>query len=52
MNKLIDIVDFIKEIVSDEQKMAKFKEVVTGIKELIADIKDVVGFFDKKKDEA
>ena len=48
MNKFIDVIEFIKEIVVDEQKMAKFKEVVIGIKELIADIKDVAGFLKRE----
>ena len=42
MNKVIEVLAFIKEIIADEAKMAKFREVVT-------DIKDVVNFF--KKDE-
>lgn len=49
MNKVIEVLAFIKEIVSDDAKMVKFREVVADIKELISDIKDVVNFF--KKDE-
>ena len=43
----IEILNFIKELVCDNEKMEKFKEVVADIKELISDIKDVVGFFKK-----
>lgn len=49
MTKFIEILNFIKEIITDETKMAKFREIVADIKELIADIKDVVNFL--KKDE-
>ena len=45
---MIKLIDFIKDIISDENKMVKFKEVVTDIKELIYDIKDVIGFFKKE----
>ena len=44
---IVEVLKFIKEIISDDEKMAKFKEVVNDIKELIYDIKDVVGFFKK-----
>ncbi|MGN0014796.1 MAG: hypothetical protein ACI37T_05200 [Candidatus Gastranaerophilaceae bacterium] len=44
-----DILAFIKEIITDNEKMSKFKEVVTDLKELIYDIKDVVGFFKKNE---
>lgn len=42
-----EILTFIKEIIADNEKMAKFREVVNDIKELIHDIKDIVGFFKK-----
>ena len=48
MTKFVEIVDFIKEIIADENKMAKFREVISGMKELISDIKDVIGFFKKE----
>ena len=44
---IVEVLKFIKEIIPDDEKMAKFKEVVNDIKELIYDIKDVVGFFKK-----
>lgn len=44
-----DIFSFIKELVSDNEKMGKFREIIGDIKELINDIKDVVGFFNKKE---
>ena len=47
--KFIEILVFIKEIIADDNKMAKFREIVADIKDLVNDIKDVVGFF--KKDE-
>ena len=49
--KFIEILAFIKEIIADDNKMAKFKELVADIKELVADIKDVVNFF-KKEEQA
>lgn len=48
MKKFFEIISFIKDIVSDENKIAKFKEVVSGIKELVSDIKDVVGFLKRE----
>ncbi len=45
----IEILNFIKELVCDNEKMGKFKEVVADIKELVNDIKDVVGFFKKEQ---
>ena len=47
MTKFIEILNFIKEIITDEKKMTKFREVVTDIKELISDIKDAANFFKK-----
>lgn len=45
MNKFVEMLNFIKEIIADNEKMSKFREVIADIKELIADIKDVAGFF-------
>ena len=39
---ILDIISLIKEVISDNEKMGKFKEVVEDIKELINDIKDVI----------
>ena len=47
--KFIEILAFIKEIIADDNKMAKFREIVADIKELVSDIKDVVGFFKKEQ---
>lgn len=44
-----DILSFIKELVSDNEKMGKFREIIADLKELINDVKDVVGFFNKKE---
>lgn len=43
-----DILAFIKELVTDNEKMGKFREIIADIKELINDIKDVVSFFKKE----
>lgn len=48
MTKFVEVLGFIREIIADETKMAKFREIVNDIKELIYDIKDVVGFFKKE----
>lgn len=45
----INFIILIKEIITDNEKMAKFREVISDIKELISDIKDVMNAF--KKDE-
>lgn len=47
--KFIEILAFIKEIITDDNKMTKFREIVADIKELVSDIKDVVGFFKKEQ---
>lgn len=44
---IIDLITLIKEVISDNDKMGKFKEVIGDIKELINDIKDVVELFKK-----
>lgn len=38
----INILGLIKDLISDNEKMEKFKEIVTDVKELISDIKDVL----------
>lgn len=48
MTKFVEILNFIKEIITDEAKMTKFREIVADIKELISDIKDVADFFKKE----
>jgi len=48
MTKFVEVLGFIREVIADEAKMAKFREIVNDIKELIYDIKDVVGFFKKE----
>lgn len=40
--KLVDIITLIKELIADDAKMSKFREIVADIKELITDIKDAV----------
>ncbi len=39
---LIDILALIKELISNTEKFAKFKEIIADVKELISDIKDVI----------
>lgn len=41
----VDVLALIKDVISDNDKLAKFREVVADIKELICDIKDCVAFF-------
>lgn len=50
MTKVIAILMFIKEVINDDDKMEKFKEIIYEVKELIYDIKDVINLF-KKEDE-
>jgi len=45
MAKFLELLGFIKDIISDEAKMNKFREVVADIKELISDLKDVINIF-------
>ena len=40
---IADIIVLIKELISDENKLRKFKEIVSDVKELIHDIKDILG---------
>lgn len=39
---IVDIIAFLKELISNPEKMEKFKEIVDDLKELINDIKDAV----------
>ena len=39
---IVDIIAFLKELISNPEKMEKFKEVIDDLKELINDIKDAV----------
>ena len=44
----INIADFfglIKELISNEEKMAKFREIIADIKELINDVRDISDSF-------
>jgi len=43
----IDVLTFIKDLISDGEKLAKFKEVIEDVKELINDIKAVVELIKK-----
>ena len=43
----IDFCTLIKELISSEEKMNKFREIIADIKELISDIKDVIAMFGK-----
>ena len=41
----VNVIEFfalIKELISNEEKMSKFREIVADIKELINDIKDIL----------
>ena len=40
---ITDIITLVKELISDGEKMSKFKEIITDLKELIKDIKDLIG---------
>lgn len=44
----VDLIGLIKELVGNDEKMGKFREIVADIKELISDIKDVVEIFKKQ----
>lgn len=43
----IDIFSFIRELISDNDKLSKFKDIVSAIKELIFDIKSVINIVKK-----
>ena len=40
---VIEFFGLIKELISNEEKMAKFREIIADIKELINDAKDFLG---------
>ena len=40
----LELVGFIREMLSNDEKLKKFKEIAATIKSLIADIKDIVSF--------
>ena len=39
---IIDIISLVKDLISDGDKLSKFKEIVADLKELISDIKDLI----------
>ena len=39
---IVDIIAIIKALVTDGEKLSKFKEIVADLKELISDIKDLL----------
>lgn len=39
----IDLISFIKDLLTDPEKLSKFREIISDIKELINDIKDLKG---------
>ncbi|HIS88945.1 TPA: hypothetical protein IAA87_05950 [Candidatus Avigastranaerophilus faecigallinarum] len=38
----VDILAFLKELITNQEKLGKFKEIISDVKELIKDIKDVI----------
>ena len=40
---VIEFFGLIKELIGNEEKMNKFREIIADIKELINDIKDILG---------
>lgn len=42
-----NILTFIKDLIGNEEKMGKFKEIVKDVKELISDIKNVIELIKK-----
>ena len=40
--KITEILAFIRDLIADEAKMRKFREIVADIKELVCDIRDAV----------
>ena len=38
----IELINLIKELITNSDKMAKFKEIVADFRELISDIKDLI----------
>ena len=51
MAKFLEILMFIKEIIADDAKMSKFREVIADLKELVSDIKDAVELFKRKEEK-
>ena len=51
MAKFLEVLMFIKEIIADDAKMSKFREVIADLKELVSDIKDAVELFKKKEEK-
>ena len=39
----IDLISFIKDLLTDPEKLSKFREIISDIKELVNDIKDLKG---------
>ena len=40
---IVDIIALVKELISDGDKLSKFREILADVKELISDIKDLLG---------
>lgn len=40
---VIEFFGLIKELIGNEEKMNKFREIIADIKELINDVKDILG---------
>ena len=38
----LNVLSLVKELLASEDKMSKFKEIISDIKELVKDIKDVI----------
>ena len=47
MGKFVDAITLIREIIADDKKMTKFREIVMDVKELLSDLKDVSLMFRK-----
>lgn len=45
---LVDIIAFLKELLSNSEKSDKFKEIITDVKELVTDVKDTVSMIKNK----
>ena len=44
----VDIITFLRELLSSPEKTDKFKEIITDVKELVTDIKDTVSMINNK----
>ena len=44
---LVDFFALVKELIGNEEKMEKFREIIFDIKELVNDIKDAITIFQK-----